>query len=334
MNNDAFINALIPLAVKYGYNNNVLPSLIIANAVIESSWGTTDLYGVANSMYNLKVDANWTGKCFSRNSRKVYKHQKDCTEHVELFKVYNSIEESVADYVSYLTETRRSERGPLLYENIIGVKDYKEAVYNLCNRDDYPIKRGINKSSIAYHDIMISIIEENGLYNIDKEIETYVKEYNMANKKRLNNNVVSKPTTKEEVTPPVLYRVRVEWEDQDSQILVTKDKNAAIAEAKKHPGYKVFAGEDGEIVFDQELNIVPEKKEIHCHPGKLIQLTGCPLYKQYTDASPFTKVTGTFYMYNAHVNNGRVRISKTNDPEKLNGKDISAILGCIDITNI
>jgi hypothetical protein len=96
----------------------------------------------------------------------------------------------------------------------------------------------------------------------------------------------------------------------------------------------VFAGEDGEIVFDQELNIVPEKKEIHCHPGKLIQLTGCPLYKQYTDASPFTKVTGTFYMYNAHVNNGRVRISKTNDPEKLNGKDISAILGCIDITNI
>ena len=334
MNNDAFINGIIPLAVKYGYNNNVLPSLIIANAAIESSWGTSDLYGVANNLYNLPVDKDWVGKCFSRDSRKVYKNQKDSKEYVELFKVYNSIEESVADYVSYLTETRRSDRGPLLYENIIGVKDYKEAVHNLCNRDDYPTKRGINKSSITYHDIMISVIEENRLYNIDKEIETYVKEYNMANKKRLNNNVVSKPTTKEEVTPPLLYRVRVEWEDQDSQILVTKDKNAAIAEAKKHPGYKVFVGEDGEIVFDHESNIVPEKKEIHYHPGKQIQLTCCPLYKHYNDASPFTKVTGTFYMYNAHVNNGRVRISKTNDPEKLNGKDISAILGCIDITNI
>lgn len=334
MNNDAFINGIIPLAVKYGYNNNVLPSLIIANAAIESSWGTSDLYGVANNIYNLPVDKDWVGKCFSRESRKVYKNQKDSKEYVELFKVYNSVEESVADYVSYLTETRRSDRGPLLYENIIGVKDYKEAVHNLCNRDDYPTKRGINKSSITYHDIMISVIEENRLYNIDKEIETYVKEYNMANKKKLNNNVVSRPTTKEEVTPPLLYRVRVEWEDQDSQILVTKDKNAAIAEAKKHPGYKVFAGEDDEIIFDQELNIVPEKKEIHYHPGKQIQLTGCPLYKHYNDASPFTKVTGTFYMYNAHVNNGRVRISRTNDPEKLNGKDISVILGCIDITNI
>lgn len=334
MNNDAFINGIIPLAVKYGYNNNVLPSLIIANAAIESSWGTSDLYGVANNLYNLPVDKDWVGKCFSRESRKVYKNQKDSKEYVELFKVYNSVEESIADYVSYLTETRRSDRGPLLYENIIGVKDYKEAVHNLCNRDDYPTKRGINKSSITYHDIMISVIEENRLYNIDKEIETYVKEYNMANKKKLNNNVVSRPTTKEEVTPPLLYRVRVEWEDQDSQILVTKDKNAAILEAKKHPGYKVFVGEGGEIIFDQELNIVPEKKEIHYHPGKQIQLTGCPLYKHYNDASPFTKVTGTFYMYNAHVNNGRVRISRTNDPEKLNGKDISVILGCIDITNI
>ena len=334
MNNDVFINGIIPLAIKHGYNNNVLPSLIIANAAIESSWGTSDLYGVANNLYNLPVDKDWVGKCFSRESRKVYKNQKDSKEYVELFKVYNSIEESVADYVSYLTETRRSDRGPLLYENIIGVKDYEEAVHNLCNRDDYPTKRGINKSSITYHDIMISVIEENELYNIDKEIETYVKEYNMANKKKLNNNVVSRPTTKEEVTPPLLYRVRVEWEDQDSQILVTKDKNVAIAEAKKHPGYKVFVGEDGEIVFDHESNIVPEKKEIHYHPGKQIQLTGCPLYKHYNDASPFTKVTGTFYMYNAHVNNGRVRISRTNDPEKLNGKDISVILGCIDITNI
>lgn len=333
-NNDIFIRMLTPLAIKYGYPADILPSLIITNGIMESSWGTSDLYGMCNNVYNLPVNENWVGKCYSRETKKTYKNVKDSTERVELFRVYNNIEESVADYIIYLTESRRSTNGPLLYENIVGVESYKDALYNLYDRDDYLRRRMINYSSVVYYNNAIEIVDKYKLFEIDDNVEKYIKEYNMSINRKPNNKNNKPSEKKEEVTPPIIYRVRLSWEDQESQIFVSKDKNLAINEAKEHPGYKVFAGDDGEVVYDHILEIEPEKKDIHFNPGKMITLTNCPLYKNYTDKSMVMRISGKFYMYNSHVNNGRIRISKTDDMNKLNGKDISAILGCIDVVNI
>lgn len=335
MNNDVFINQLLPLVVKYGNNSNILPSVLMVNAILESAWGTSDLTGLCNNLYNLPIDDNWAGKCYSRGTRKIYKSKKDSDEY-NLFKVYNSLEESVIDYTQYLTNSRRSKNGPLLYGNIIGVNSYEVALSNLYNDDDYPKRRNINYSSLTYYNTAIDIIEKYSLYNIDNNIENYLKEYNMSNKKsRMGVQQQSKPVKNEEVVEPeLLYRVRLSWDNQESQILTTKDLDKAIAEAKSHPGYKVFSGDDGEIVFDQALDIKPNTGDLHLHPGKSIKLENCPLYANYTDTDPIIRVTGTVYMYNDHVNNGRIRVSKTNDVSKLNGKDITAILGCIDIINI
>lgn len=334
-NNNIFVSMLTPLAIKYGATVDILPSVIITNAILESSWGTSGLYGTCNNIYNLKVDENWMGKCYSKESKKTYKTPKDSNERVDLFKVYNNIEESVSDYVSYLTESRRSNNGPLLYENIIGTKSYKDAFNNLYNRDDYPKRRGINYSSIVYYNMAIEIVDKYELFKIDDNIDQYIKEYNMAiNRKPNKNNTGTTKYEHKEVTPPVLYRVRLTWEDQDSQILVSKDKGQAIKEAESHPGYKVFVGDDGEIVFDQEVEHTTTDKNVHYHPGKAIVLNNCPLYRNYLDKVPLIRLNGTFYMYNSHINNGRIRISKCNDITKLNGKDINAILGCIDVANI
>ena len=72
-NSKAFLNVITPIAVKYGDRFDILPSVIIVNAILESSWNTTKESQLARNIYKLKVDKSWNGKCYSIVTGKTYK---------------------------------------------------------------------------------------------------------------------------------------------------------------------------------------------------------------------------------------------------------------------
>lgn len=333
-NSKAFLNVITPIAVKYGDRFDILPSVIIANAILESSWNTTKESQLARNIYKLRVDKSWNGKCYSVVTGKTYPtRSKSGESDSNLIRFYNNYDECILDYVSYITSVRRSNGGPLLYDNIVNDKDYKSVLDKLYYRDGY-LQYHLKKqyADKSYLNTAMDIIVKNKLNDIDTEIDKYMEEYGMAKKQQTT------PKT-EPKKPIVLYRVRKSWEDQESQLLTTRSEQDAVQEASKHPGYRVYVGEEGRLFLDPwdertAKQIEKEKKEIHFHPGKKITLSQCPLYRTYTDTKHVLKISGTFYMYNAHPINNRIRISKTNDPNRINGKDITAILGCVDIAYI
>ncbi len=100
-------NEAITVAAKRG----LYPSVIVAQAAIETGWGTSVLAQKANNYFGIKADKNWTGAVF--NAKTQEEVDGEMTDTTANFRKYNSLSESVADYgakianSSYYTGTFR-----------------------------------------------------------------------------------------------------------------------------------------------------------------------------------------------------------------------------------
>ena len=83
---------------------------------------------------------------------------------------------------------------------------------------------------------MINIIEKYKLYLWDSEIKEKIIKNNIIEKENKNNMD--------------MYRVRLSWDNPDSQIYASAIYEDALKMAFKHEGYKVFINDNGEIFFD------------------------------------------------------------------------------------
>lgn len=61
----SFVDKLAPLAIKYGKANGVLPSMIIAQGILESRSGTSELARNANNLFGIKAGSGWTGETYT-----------------------------------------------------------------------------------------------------------------------------------------------------------------------------------------------------------------------------------------------------------------------------
>lgn len=107
MTNDEFIK-LVGNAVSYENKKRGFPlysSVVIAQAILETGWGKSNLMMKANAVFGIKATQNWKGKVYNAKTWEVYEGQvyniTDC------FRAYNSIEESVSDYFDLITKTDR-----------------------------------------------------------------------------------------------------------------------------------------------------------------------------------------------------------------------------------
>ena len=363
-NEELFINIIYPSIMDISKKNNILPSVLGANAILESSWGSTNVCQLYHNIFNMTADSNWTGKVYSLDSSKIYKSKNDCTEMAPiLLKVYNSYSECINDYVTYISTIRRSKNGPLKYGTIIGDLDYKSVVDKLL-RHGYLQDHLHKQYDQLYYSNTISIIEKYELYKWDYEFKKEVMEeenvvaktikrnlnvniqaHNTndqntdknggeAKEVRKDNGIQEEANLEDKNDDDVIYRVRSSWEDEDSQLLATTNLMEAKTEACSHTGFKVYSGDDGTLIEDPWDEKEKVTKQYIFTPGKALMLKECPLYKDYNDTKPVMGITGTFYTYNSHIVNNKIRISKSNDISKLNGKDISVILGCIDVRDL
>ncbi len=144
-----FIESLSKHTVKGWKEYQILPSLTIAQAILETGWGANNK--IPNNLFGIKADSSWKGKKeLVRtheyvNGKKIYVNA--------YFRVYDNIYDSLKDRYLFLQKPR--------YKAVVGEKDYKKACHEI-------LKAGY-ATDPSYASKLISIIEQNNLYEIDKK---------------------------------------------------------------------------------------------------------------------------------------------------------------------
>jgi peptidoglycan hydrolase FlgJ len=103
-----FIEKMLPQAEAAGRELGVDPRAIIAQAALETGWGTSqpaDASGSSHNLFGIKAGANWTGASVASATTE-YEAGVAGAE-VARFRAYGSTEASVNDYVSLLRDNPR-----------------------------------------------------------------------------------------------------------------------------------------------------------------------------------------------------------------------------------
>lgn len=146
-----FIETVGKLTQADSHASQILPSLTIAQAILESSWGKSGLTVKANALFGIKATSSWTGRVYGYMTQECYDGVRFITE-TAYFRAYGSWAESIADHGNFLCELNR-------YKAVIGETDYKAAC------------KAIHAAGYAtdptYADKLISLIETYGLTQYD-----------------------------------------------------------------------------------------------------------------------------------------------------------------------
>ena len=137
----------------------ILPSITMAQAILESAWGESTLSSEHNNLFGIKADDRWNGKKVNMETKENY---DDVIE--DYFRVYASYESSVEDHGKFLSENSR-------YRNngIFDKKTYKGQAQAL---EDAGYATAKNENGeLIYADSLINVIQKNNLMLYDTEVQ-------------------------------------------------------------------------------------------------------------------------------------------------------------------
>lgn len=160
----AFINLMAPIAVRQAakHDNKIYPSVCIAQAAVESAFGTTQKMKNANAVFGIKVGTAkyhfgtaWKDKSYSTKTHEVRngKYQVETDD----FRAYDSLEEATEDYFDLLCTASR-------YKSALNAPDYKACIRAIA--PSYATAEQLNHS---YSNSVIKIIENYNLTRYDPE---------------------------------------------------------------------------------------------------------------------------------------------------------------------
>lgn len=166
MSREEFIQEVADYAVADYEVHKILPSVTIAQAILESAWGESTLATKANALFGIKATTSWKGETYTVNTWEEINGKRVQTR--ALFRAYEDWEQSVIDHGEFLAKLSR-------YANIIGNINY-ENVCKLLHTDgyatdsNYPAKlisliRGYNLDrydTVAYFYSQESVPKEDG----------------------------------------------------------------------------------------------------------------------------------------------------------------------------
>lgn len=163
----AFLELMAPLAVMDMAKSGVLASVTIAQGILESAWGTSELAVNAKNYFGMKENlsgnmwpgTSWTGETYTKETKE---QRKDGTVYkvTANFRKYQEAAQSVADHSAYLTGATAGSN-KLRYEGLVGEKDARTAVTI--------IKNGGYATDTKYVQKVMEIIEKYDLTQYDTE---------------------------------------------------------------------------------------------------------------------------------------------------------------------
>ena len=203
--------------------SRILASVSLAQFILESGYGKSELAQNANNLFGMKKSLSgntWSGSTWDGKSVYTKKTQEQNADGsyetiTADFRKYPCIEDSIADHSAYLLGAKNGCK--LRYDGLKGCTEYKKAVQI--------IKDGGYATSLTYAEKLCCIIEKWKLTDYD------------ANASGGSSDTAVK-----------WYRVRKSWEDAKSQLGAFKILKNAKKNADEHPGYTVYDFE-GKVIY-------------------------------------------------------------------------------------
>lgn len=112
-----FLNAIKEGAFDSWKEYGILPSILAAQAVLESEWGTSELALYGNALFGVKA-SDWSGKTYTKRTREVYDGKEVYIN--AAFRAYDSWTDSMIDHGNFLNKER--------YQKAIGERNYEKSI--------------------------------------------------------------------------------------------------------------------------------------------------------------------------------------------------------------
>ncbi len=167
----AYIDTYSTIAVREMIDYKIPASITLAQGILESGSGRSELAKNANNHFGIKCTSDYTGDKYLKDDNK----KDDC------FRVYIHAEESYRDHSLFLT-TRKHYSG--LFR--LDITDYKGWAKGL--------KEAGYATNPQYPELLIAVIEQNRLYEYDADPERFLKK---DEEDTANLPVPSKPESEE-----------------------------------------------------------------------------------------------------------------------------------------
>lgn len=148
-----FIEMIGNAAVSFYSDYGILPSLTIAQAILESNWGRS---GLSRDCYNF-FGMKWSKGCGCDYKEYKTKEQRKDGTYVTItakFRKYRSVSEGIKGYYEFLQYKR--------YQNLRGVTDYNKAC-DLIRQDGWA-------TSLSYAQNLKSYIKQYDLDDYDRDV--------------------------------------------------------------------------------------------------------------------------------------------------------------------
>ncbi|SHI35971.1 Flagellum-specific peptidoglycan hydrolase FlgJ [Clostridium cavendishii DSM 21758] len=159
--NKLFIEEIKDEANNIYSNYGILPSILIAQAALETGWGKSELSSKSNNLFGIKADKSWKGP---KVKMKTNENFKDVI--YDDFRAYSSRNESIKDYGEFLKNNKRYRKN-----GVFEAKNYKDQAIAIENAG-YSTKSD-KEGNLLYSTLLTNIIRDNDLqlldYNVIKE---------------------------------------------------------------------------------------------------------------------------------------------------------------------
>lgn len=154
----SFIDSLENAAVNNYKDYGILPSVTMAQAILESGWGKSELAKDYNNLFGIKADSRWDGAIATIVTTENYDDVIEAN-----FRSYDNIGESIEDYGKFLKENSRYEESGF-FEG----KNYKSQAQALENAGYSTAKN--ESGELIYGDKLINVIQKYNLMLWDNKV--------------------------------------------------------------------------------------------------------------------------------------------------------------------
>ena len=176
MTNKEFIETIGKAAVAEYERFKILPSLTIAQAILESNWGKSLLSQRAFNFFGMKAGSAWKGATYHSKTQEQTKAGQAFTVNAA-FRAYPNVQAGIRGYYVFLQYPR--------YQNLKGVTSYKEAC-RLIKADGWA-------TDVRYTEKLVSLIEKYHLDKYDAEVlEVVEKDTVIVDGKECKVNMIRK----------------------------------------------------------------------------------------------------------------------------------------------
>lgn len=153
-----FINSLEEGAINNYERYGILPSITMAQAILESGWGKSELSKEHNNYFGIKADSRWDGSIATLGTKENYNDVIEAN-----FRKYKTKRESIEDYGKFLSENSRYKEN-----GVFEASDYKGQAQALENAGYSTAKN--ESGELIYGDKLVNIIQNYNLMLFDNKV--------------------------------------------------------------------------------------------------------------------------------------------------------------------